>query len=120
MKITIGFTRTDRPNDYIPGMDGYRKGAAQDVVVLDLDVQSGQPEGGWQAVEVAEAYFTATNAPVEVIDRDPLATAVRYAVMELVHEEGQPHRLTLDVGDTVQVDNSPVLAVASFGFEEIK
>lgn len=116
MKLTIGFTRTDRDNDYIPGMDGYRPGAAQDVVTLEVDAPSA-PDGGWESVVAAEAYFVATNAPSEVVARDPLATAILHALLLADEVQSPQHRLTLDVGDTVQVDDGPVLSVERFGFQ---
>jgi len=119
MKITIGLTKTDRAADYVPAMDGYREGAAQDVVLLEVEAPT-KHEGGWQAVEVGEAYFTATNAPQEVIEADPLALAVYRELAEEVRRQGKvPHRLSMSVGDTVQVDDGPRLAVASFGFTQL-
>lgn len=119
MKITIGLTRTDREANYVPSMDGYRKGAAQDVVVLEVEAEPRYPEGEWQAVEVGEAYFTATNAPEEVVLASPLATAVYRALIAKLRAEHLTHRLSMSVGDTVQVDDGPVLVVKSFGFEEV-
>jgi len=117
VKITIGLTKTDRAADYVPSMDGYRPGAEQDVVVLEIDAVPTQPDGGWRALEVGEAYFMATNAPEEVVKGSPLALAIYTA---LVERTAPAHRLSMSVGDTVQVDDGPVLVCASFGWEEAK
>jgi hypothetical protein len=123
MKITIGLTRTERDNgrDYVPAMDGYREGADQDVVVLVVDAEPTQPPpAGWQAVEVGEAYFKATNAPQEVVEADPLAQAIHDALMARLDElVAFTHRLSMNVGDTVQVDDGPRVVCARFGWEEI-
>ena len=119
MKITIGLTRSDRPVGYIPAMDGYKPGAAQDVLELEVDAPLAQPEGGWQAVEVGEAYFKATSAPQEVIEADPLALAILRALLELRGRGGAEHRLEMFVGDTVTVDGTTV-SCERFGWAEVK
>jgi len=117
LKITIGLTRTDRQANYVPAMDGYRPGAKQDVIELEVEAPLAQPEGGWQAVEVGEAYFKATNAPKEVVEADPLAHAIFQVLVAT--EGGYAHRLTMDVGDTVQVDGGQAVSCESFGWKEV-
>ena len=120
LKITIGLTRTDRQANYVPAMDGYRPGAKQDVIELEVEAPLAQPEGGWQAVEVGEAYFKATNAPQEVIEADPLALAVYRALAEKVREQGGvKHRLEMFVGDTVSLDGGPLVSCERFGWKEV-
>lgn len=78
-KLTIGYTLPDADSGYQPTLDGYRHGAAQQTVELDLAYYSDRWPG-WRAARViqataprqwAEALYTATNAPLEVLDADP-------------------------------------------------
>jgi hypothetical protein len=96
--LVIGFTRSDRPHDYVPMCDGYRDGAAQDVVTIHVEAREGRPEISGQAW--AEAVFVATNAPPEAI-REGERTA-RDVVAALAD-----HRVrAVSVGDTVTVDGT--------------
>jgi hypothetical protein len=94
--ITIGLTVSDRAANYIPAMDGWRPGAAQDTFPLP---QVALP-AAWTRADVAEALFTLTNAPVEVWDGKggyaELARTLR-ALNPLLAR-------SLSVGDTVTVD----------------
>jgi hypothetical protein len=110
VKITIGLTRTDRAADYVPAMDGYRPGAAQDLFVIEVESPAIDP------AVIGEAFFVATNAPKEVVDGDRLASAL---YREITRKLPIAHRLTLSVGDTVQVDDGPVFVVAPVGFEPL-
>lgn len=122
MKITIGLTRTDRDADYVPAMDGYRPDAPQDVVVLEVaaELSAYSGEEGWETIEAGEAYFTATNAPREVIERHRLALAVyRELAEEMRRQGGVKHRLSMSVGDTIQVDDGDLYEVKPFGWEKV-
>lgn len=90
--VTLGFTASDRPNNYIPMCDGYREGAAQTTVTLELPALDASAE------ECAEAAFVATNAPLEVIESDKLASVVFAAL-----DESPVTVRALSVGDTVTV-----------------
>ncbi len=88
--IEIGFTKTDRPGNYIPMCDGYRAGAEQEVLTLAVSNCSQlTPE------QVAEAVFEATNAPDDV-DVTDAAHHIRWEL------RGRAYR-SLSVGDTVAV-----------------
>jgi hypothetical protein len=88
-KLIIGLTITDRASDYIPSCDGYRAGAPQDIVTVDIPGLELEPQ------QWAEAVFVATNAPT-VADMQPWPCAP--AVYEAL--QGQPMR-ALSIGDTV-------------------
>lgn len=91
--IRIGYTKTDRANDYVPSMDGYRPGAEQEYVSLDTgDTINDQDE----LVDVAEAAFMAMNDPDAVGHRSEV---VRRLYAQLL---GCGMR-SLSVGDTVSV-----------------
>jgi hypothetical protein len=94
--ITIGLTITDRPGDYIPALDGWRPGAAQQIVKLgEVKLPS-----AWTRTNVAEALFALTNAPAELwLGRDgydALSHVIAYDLRGLDR--------ALSVGDTVTVD----------------
>lgn len=117
MKITIGLTKTFRhakgdPIDYVPSMDGWRPGAEQDVVELEL----GFPPST-SVLRVGEAYYKATNAPPEVVESDSLATAI-LDELKRRQEAGElgEHRHTMDVGDTVEIDGGEPWVCMSLGF----
>lgn len=111
VEVTYGHTLSDRPNDYIPGMDGWRPGALQELISLALDVEAGTtPEA------IAEAIYEATNAPRGVWS--PLAHAVEAELAR--HRAAGTRTWVMDVGDTVVVagvEAQPVLVeCASVGF----
>lgn len=91
VRIIVGLTRTDRLNNYIPMMDGYRDGAEQDAIAITID--------GLTLTELqwAEAVFVATNAPADALSDYDGALAVR-AALGLTR--------ALSVGDTVTVDGT--------------
>lgn len=61
--ISIGYTRSDRTSgrEYVPSIDGYQPGAAQDIVTLELPHDSRLDQ--LPIHDLAEAVFVATNAP---------------------------------------------------------
>lgn len=106
MIITIGFTETDRmfalyghrdDNTYVPSQDGYRPGAAQDLVAFEVaDAEELSPE------QWAEAVWVVTNAPAfTVLDGYAGASQVLRA---LTRVEGFGDLRAVSVGDTVDVD----------------
>jgi hypothetical protein len=64
VKIRIGLTRTDRVANYIPACDGYRPGAAQDIIELDVEPPA---DSTVKPKDWAEAVYVATNAPSPVV-----------------------------------------------------
>lgn len=76
LMIIIGYTRPDPAAGYHPMLSGYRRGAAQQTVHLDLR-GAGRPAhldllartaARTSPLQWAEAVFAATNAPLELID----------------------------------------------------
>lgn len=114
MKVEIGFTITDRAAGYVPASDGYRKGAKQRVVTIDLfAVHAGE------ALAVAEAVFVATNAPAVVVAKSQMARDVLRALVALSRAQGTPSvPRSLSVGDTVTVEGVTV-ACASAGWKQV-
>lgn len=103
MIITIGFTKADRmwelygvrnADTYVPAIDGWRAGAEQDTVTIEVADLELSPEL-W-----AQAVWTATSAPDEV-DLSQYAGAAEAA--EALTAVG-PLPRAVDVGDTVDVD----------------
>jgi len=109
MKVTIGFTWTDRANDYIPTMDGYRPGAEQEEVVIELPDAAVQ---GASARVIAEAVFVATNAPLEVVETHPLARVIWYLL-----PFGRWRALS--IGDTVAIEGFSKLECARLGWKAL-
>lgn len=115
MIVTIGFTRipwapaADGARAYLPALDGYRVGAEQDVVTLDVgDVDV-------DAHVVAEMLFIATSAPADVVDDyrysgGPIGRMIDHLVQSRQHV---PRAVC--VGDTVTV-GAVTLACASVGW----
>ena len=98
--VVIGLTQSARTGDYFPMSDGYREGAAQQVV--SVEVETGLLVG--KSIEaVAEAVFEATNAPVEVFARNPLACAILEGLLDPM---GRGQYRSLSVGDTVCMENT--------------
>lgn len=93
VRITIGFTKTDRESNYVPMMDGYRAGAEQELVVVDM------PRALLPVViaQTPELFFGVTNAPLDAIQASPR--------MSRMHEHfvsvGQTFPRSISVGDTV-------------------
>lgn len=108
LALQIGFTTTDRLNNYVPAMDGYRPGAAQDTVKFEV-VNSC---GGWNAHDwerIAEAVFILTNAPGEVIESyaggDSATGYLLTDLMAALRAEQITLPRSVSVGDTVTVIN---------------
>jgi hypothetical protein len=93
MLITLGFTNSDRADDYSSFTDGYRLSATQHAVTIALSGDLPDLSGA----EWAEAAYVATNSPVPPTDR--AAAAIRAALDEQVRT---PLR-SLSAGDTVTV-----------------
>lgn len=95
--ITIGYTQSDRANDYIPYDDGYREGAKQSwsrTFMVEVEPVDGRPV----ALDLAEAVFVATNAP----ERSCAQGAIQLAVWEALVNAG-PISRSVSIGDTVRV-----------------
>lgn len=98
--ITVGLTLSDRAANYFPMSDGYREGAAQETVVVE--VETGLLVG--RSIEdVAEAVFVATNAPTEVVAESRLSCAILAGLLDSM---GRAQHRSLSVGDTVEVDGT--------------
>jgi hypothetical protein len=122
-KLTIGYTLPDADSGYHPMLDGYRPGAAQQTVELDLDDLPRRWPGGRAArltqattpLQWAEALYTATNAPLEVIDRDSrLAVRLIWAAIQTQPATRAAMR-PVRIGDTVTVAGH-ALALAHDGW----
>jgi hypothetical protein len=100
MRLTLGFTASDRDRKRGSSSftDGYRPGAAQER--YDIEVSGAHELTGPQW---AEAVFTATNTPDEVVADTPPAMAVRAAITTLLLDgHGSRVRIrSLSIGDTV-------------------
>lgn len=107
MKLVIGFTRLDRVNDYIPMMDGYRDGAAQDEVILEVSEKV--EDLAW-----CEAVYVATNAPFSIISGESIA---RELFVAMIHAPGARFIRALSVGDTVTLDDRRHI-VAPVGWQQ--
>jgi hypothetical protein len=103
MNITVGYTKTDRAHDYIPCMDGFRAGADQELVKLDVMLV-----GVAEPLAVAEDVFIATNAPDEVT----------FTWNQGEIRRALAGRRSVSVGDTVDV-NGHTFACARLGWEPL-
>lgn len=95
--ITIGYTESDRANDYVPSDDGYQAGSKQAwsrSFMVEVEPVDDRP----LALDLAEAVFVATNAP----GRERTETAVQAAVWEALVNRGPVSR-SVSVGDLVRV-----------------
>lgn len=93
--LTIGFTESNRAADYCPMSDGWRPEAEQYELALEA------PAGSYDLETLAEAVFTATNAPQEFIAADQLATQVAELLVDAIASGARVR--SLSVGDTVTV-----------------
>lgn len=110
--VALGLTRSDRAANYLPSMDGWVAGAAQDEIRFTVEVPVAATVN-----EIAEAAFEATNAPGGLCG---LSADLKEAWEAAGHDRtAEPFR-SLSVGDTVVVfrDGRPFEAVqvARFGF----
>lgn len=95
--VTIGYTQSDRANDYVPSDDGYRPGAQQvwsRSFVVEVEAIDKRP----LALDLAEAVFVATNAPGRPLDGGRIQEQVWEAMVNM-----GPISRSLCVGDTVRV-----------------
>jgi hypothetical protein len=121
--ISIGYTRSDRrrgpAGDYIPSVDGYQPGAAQDVVTIEVPHDSRL--GQLTIHDLAEAVFVATNAPYPSL-RD--GTPDAHEIAEALNRPTDPSPVrrralrSLSVGDTVTA-HGHTLACLPVGFAEV-
>jgi hypothetical protein len=119
LTVRIGYTISDRDRDYIPTRDGYRPGAAQHSVTVELP---DRPElARLTGFELAEAVFVATNAPRHLWRSIAAAAAVAEALLgptSTLPDEQRRHLRALSVGDTVTVAGR-TLACEPVGFTDI-
>jgi hypothetical protein len=121
--ISIGYTRSDRKRgpagDYIPSVDGYQPGAAQDVVTIEVPQDSRL--GQLPIHDLAEAVFVATNAPYPSL-RD--GTPGAHEIAEALNQRTDPRPVgrrglrSLSVGDTVTA-HGHTFACLPVGFAEV-
>lgn len=109
MIIIVGFTHSDRANDYSSFMDGWRDGAKQTTHTLTV------PDNpAVTGLEWAEAVFVATNIPGG--EEYPGVAEVRQAMQPWDHVPDGWR--SLSKGDTVTVDGQ-MYACASSGWEPV-
>ena len=100
---TIGLTRSDRANDYVSHIDGWRPSAVQDFITITLDDLGLDPE------TVADLMFEATNHPAP--------TGLALQVIRKLRTSDRAVR-SLSVGDTVTVEGV-TLACADEGWLDV-
>jgi len=108
MIITLGFTHSDRANDYSSFTDGYQLGAAQTSYTIAVEGAGTH----YRAQEWAEAVFIASNQPGPATD--PVVAAIQMALAEQVRVRLR----SLSVGDTVTV-HGQMLACQPTGWQPI-
>jgi hypothetical protein len=97
IKLVIGFTESDRANDYVSFTDGWRPDAAQRVEEVTIDFGDHSEIAAMPDVQWCEAVFVATNAPtLQIINDKPGAGEIH---LQLSHRRVR----SLSVGDTVTV-----------------
>lgn len=129
MKIIYGMTLSDRAADYIPADDGYRPGAAQDMIYFEV---GNELIGDAKAHYIAECLFIATNAPDEALhDKPELIHAMRRLVTSMYDMgmqgaitfapfgDTEPYCRSMSVGDTVTLEGMGTLACAKQGFTRV-
>jgi hypothetical protein len=100
--MILGFSISDRAADYIPSMDGYRPGARQDLIALEVDtadLNAALPPFYW-----VEAAYQASNLPPFAEGDRPVVRAVRRALDALRARYAPapvPNLRSLSVGDTI-------------------
>ncbi|MFF1820417.1 hypothetical protein ACFVWG_24135 [Kribbella sp. NPDC058245] len=95
--VEIGWTLSDRENGYVSYMDGWRAGAAQHAVSIEVDLPPDLPP-----YKVADLVFLATNAPD--LEGHPDAAKILAAVQATGYRGVEGGHFSLSVGDTVTVD----------------
>lgn len=93
--IVIGYTKIGDTNDYLSMIDGYRPGAEQHVISVEVDLPV-----GLDPYRIAELCFYATNAPE--IDKDSSEQRIRDAIVDTGYTGREAH-WSISVGDTVRV-----------------
>lgn len=109
MKITIGLTRSNRTrgaDDYVPSADGYRAGAGQDEIQVDVPNLTGLTRE-----QVADAAFTVTNTPSPDLLSDTPGAHQVLTALQAVSTGGRLR--SLSIGDTVTVDGRKLACVAA-------
>ncbi|MEU7822956.1 hypothetical protein [Catellatospora sp. NPDC049133] len=95
MRITLGFTHSDRASGYSSFTDGYRPGAQQDQVAIDVDDLD---LGYLGEIEILDLVFEASNVPVNQLRG--AALAVGQALADAVRTQ---KLRSLSTGDTVTI-----------------
>lgn len=122
IEVRIGWTKSDRANGYSSFCDGYRPGAEQHT--LDLEVTFSNPPMGPDGIDyqrtaeaVADACFTATNSPFP-----DMLQGISGQIYRLIRDSGYRGReaghFSLSVGDTVTV-GEVMLACEPLGWERV-
>ena len=109
-RITIGWTMNNdvlRAGGYVSFSDGYRIGAPQVVIPLEVQVPDLDP------LQTAEIVFDALNNPAP----SGFARGILEAVQATGYK-GEGAHFSLSVGDTVEVDGTR-LACESFGWKQV-
>jgi len=100
--VTIGFTRADRENDYVPTLDGWRPGASQDIVDLSVSISEKDGIGGMSTRDVAELVMAITNHPDPTYWQHRQGAKAIEDALKLARDAGVPIR-AVSIGDTVTV-----------------
>jgi len=121
---TVAYGMTEnryRHEDYIPMMDGWRRlrdGSMPAQNMMHFEV----PDTlliGKTSKAVAEALFTATNAPAEAIEAMGAGLVKWFAEALLKADADRVLWRSLSIGDTVTVWGQPSVACERFGWKEI-
>lgn len=112
--ITVGFTQSDRANDYVPFDDGYRPGAQQETIQLVVTDYRGP---ALSLADWAEALFFASNAP-GASPSDGLVVAAARAALVAARRDGARLR-TLSIGDTVTIGDRTVACDKGVGWKPV-
>lgn len=115
--ITLGFTKSDRANDYVSFTDGYRPGAEQTrqtITVQDIYALRGADRDAAIALWL-DACYAGTNAPELADDPDGAIALVAAALADT--DIGGKVR-SLSVGDTVTLYER-TFACSKMGWTEV-
>jgi len=97
IRLVIGFTESDRTNNYVSFVDGWRPDAAQRVEEVSIDLSEYSEVAAMPDTDWCTAVFVATNAPtLALIAARPGAADIH---LQLAHRRVR----SLSVGDTVTV-----------------
>jgi hypothetical protein len=103
--ITIGWTKADRANDYIPFSDGYRPGADQHTETITVPVSA-------SLLGVADAVYEATNNDGRLF-RGSMAWHIQEELRATGYRGEEASHYSLSVGDTVTVNGSRAICERS-------